>query len=343
VTLAGAVVRAGRDADAAGIIRLIGDCWAEYPGCVMDLDGEVPELRALATYAADRDGALWVAEAAGGVVGTVCVWPLAGGDWELAKMYVAREWRGSGLAQTLAATAETYARAQGGRRIQLWTDTRFDRAHRFYEKRSYVRSGPLRVLGDKSHSIEFAYAKPLAGVAVQVLDAAAAASAEAPLARVLFACVAAGASVSFMLPLPGVKARAFWRDVARSVARGGTVLLAAWLDGDMVGTVQLAPAQAENQPHRAELQKLLVHPDARRRGIGQRLLAAAEAEAASRGWTLLTLDTGSTAAEALYRAAGWTEVGAIPGYALNPDGTPCATRFFCKQVRPAGASGATLP
>jgi GNAT superfamily N-acetyltransferase len=333
------MLRAGRDDDAASIIRIIGDCWAEYPGCVMDLDGEVPELRTLATYCAGRRGMFWVTENGGAVVGLVCAYPLGDGVWELAKMYVARAQRGTGIAEALAEAAEAHARAQGGRAMKLWSDTRFGRAHRFYEKRSYVRAGPIRALGDRSNSIEFAYAKPLAGITVAPLDAAAAASAEAPLARVLVACVEGGASVSFMLPLPVAKARAFWREVARGVARGERLLFAAWCDGVIVGTAQVALVAKENQPHRAEVEKVLVHPDARRRGIARRLLAAAEAGAAAAGRTLLTLDTGPPggAAEALYRAAGWRDVGTIPGYALNPDGTPCATTFFYKQIAPCRA------
>ena len=326
-------MRAGRDDDAAAIIRIIGDCWAEYPGCVMDLDGEVPELRALASYAGKRGGALFVAEDAGAPVGLVCVWPHEDGAWELAKMYVARPYRGSGVARQLADAAETRARAQGARRMVLWSDTRFDRAHRFYEKRSYVRAGALRALGDRSNSIEFAYAKPLAGPAVQCLDAAAAASAEAPLADILVACVEAGASVSFMLPLPVAKARAYVREAARSVARSERLLFAAWSDGRIVGTAQIAFAPQENQPHRAEVQKMLVHPDARRRGLGRMLLAAAERAANESGRTLLTLDTGvGGEGESLYRAAGWQEAGVIPFYALWPDGRPCATRFFYRQL-----------
>ncbi len=325
-------LRPGRDADADAIIRLIGDCWAEYPGCVMDLDGEVPELRALASHAAGRGGAMWVAEAEGRVVGLVCAWPLTDGTWELAKMYVASAERGGGIAHDLADAAEAQARAGGATRMALWTDTRFDRAHRFYEKRGFVRQGPIRALADASNTIEFGYARPLTGAVVAVLDAAAAASAVVPLARVLVDCVADGASVSFMAPLAEARARAFWNDMARGVARGERVLIAAWLEGALVGTVQVLLAMPENQPHRGELQKMLVHPAARRHGLGRRLLAAAEDAAARAGRTLLTLDTASTAAEALYRAGGWIVVGDVPEFALNPDGTACDTRFFYRRL-----------
>ena len=154
-------LRAGRDDDAAEIIALITACWAEYPGCVMDVDGEVPELRALATYYAQHGGALWVAEGQGRVVGMVATRPLEGGAWELCKMYTAATVRGAGLAQTLITSAETHAATHGATTMKLWTDTRFHRAHRFYEKNLYTRSGPDRVLHDLSHTTEFAYAKPL--------------------------------------------------------------------------------------------------------------------------------------------------------------------------------------
>jgi GNAT superfamily N-acetyltransferase len=155
------VLRAGRDEDAPGIIALVGGCWAEYPGCVMDLDGEVPELRALATYYAKRDGALWIAEAGGGVVGMVGTRPLPDGVWEICKMYVAASQRGAGLAQALIDAAEGYAREQGAAVMKLWTDTRFERAHRFYEKHGYVRQPGLRELHDLSNSVEYHYAKRL--------------------------------------------------------------------------------------------------------------------------------------------------------------------------------------
>jgi GNAT superfamily N-acetyltransferase len=156
------LLRAGCDADAEGFIALIGACWSEYPGCVLDIDGEVPELRRLASYYAQLGGALWVADGSRGIQGMVATRPLDPESWELCKMYVERGARRTGLAHALASAVEDYARVRGAACIKLWTDTRFDRAHRFYEKRGYVRSAPIRVLGDKSNSLEFAYAKSLA-------------------------------------------------------------------------------------------------------------------------------------------------------------------------------------
>lgn len=328
------MIRPGADSDVAGLIALIGGCWAEYPGCVMDLNGEVPELRALATHYARKSGVLWVAEVGGTVVGVVAATP-AGDAWEIGRMYVAAAQRGTGLAHALLDWAEAHAVAAGAARLVLWSDTRFERAHRFYEGRSYAREGGLRALHDVSNSIEFGYAKPLGACAVRRLDTAAAGSAERVLARLLVACVDAGASVSFLPPLGLDTARAFWRGVSSEVARGGCILLAAWSGGTLVGTAQLDLATPPNQPHRAELRKLLVHPDTRRRGIARALMLAAEAEAARAGRTLLTLDTNAgSAAEPLYRAMGWTEAGRIPGYALDADRTPQAAAFFWKRIEP---------
>ncbi len=324
-------IRAGQDTDADGFIALIGACWAEYPGVVLDVDGEIPELRALASYYADKGGALWATEAGGRILGMVATVPHAADTWEICRVYTLPSTHGSGLGHRLLATAETYAREAGAKRLVLWSDTRFDRAHRFYEKHSYIRHGPIRVLHDISNSFEFSYAKPVTGI--EVLDAAAAASAERRLAEILCACVDAGASVSYLPPLASDIARGFWKRMAADVAGGSRILLAAWDGGVMAGTVMLEFASSPNQPHRTEVQKLLVHPDARRRGLARALMARAEQEARRAGKTLLTLDTrAGDAAESLYRAMGWHEAGRIPGYALNADRTPCDTIFFWKQV-----------
>jgi GNAT superfamily N-acetyltransferase len=151
------------------------------------------------------------------------------------------------------------------------------------------------------------------------------------LSDVLIDCVEGGASVSFMLPMTRAKAEAFWRTTAASVARGERVVLAAEdASGRIVGTAQVILAQPENQPHRGDLAKMLVHRRARRQGIGAALLAAAERRALSAGKTLLVLDTASDDAERLYGRGGWQRCGQVPNYALFPDGTPCATTFYFK-------------
>lgn len=154
------------------------------------------------------------------------------------------------------------------------------------------------------------------------------------LADVLIDCVEGGASVSFMAPLSRDKARAFWRGVADGVARGERALLIAEdAAGAIHGTVQLVLAQPENQPHRADVAKMLVHRRARRQGLAQRLMAAIEDEARAEGKTVLVLDTVTGGdAERLYTRAGWQRVGVVPNYALMPDGAFCGTTFFCKQL-----------
>ena len=161
----------------------------------------------------------------------------------------------------------------------------------------------------------------------------AAACAEA-LADVLLDCVDGGASVSFMLPLPREKAVEFWRGVAAGVARNERVLLVAEdRDGRIVGTVQMITALPDNQPHRADIAKMLVHRKARRRGIAQRLLAAIDDAARADGKTVLVLDTVTGGdAERLYARAGWQRVGTVPNYALMPAGELCGTTFFYKQL-----------
>jgi GNAT superfamily N-acetyltransferase len=330
------VIRPGRDEDADGVIRLIGDCWSEYPGCVLDVDGEVPELRALASYFGDAGGALWVAEQDGRVVGMAAARPMGQDSaFEICKVYVAKDQRGSGLAHRLMGTAEDFARNSGAARLVLWTDTRFEAAHRFYEKRGFVRQGAIRILDDLSHSLEFRYVKPLTGLVIEALDAAAAASAERRLAELLVECVADGASLTWLPPLPLPEAVAWWKRVSAEVALGKAVLLAAWLEGELVGTVQLGLDMPQNAPHRAELTKLMVAPGARRRGVGRALMRKAEQAARGIGRGLLSLDTRrGTAAEALYRATGWTELGGIPGFELGPDREPAETVFFWKRVSP---------
>ncbi|MFW5642230.1 MAG: N-acetyltransferase family protein [Roseicyclus sp.] len=142
------------------------------------------------------------------------------------------------------------------------------------------------------------------------------------LASLLHACVHAGASVSFVLPFAREEALAFWRTrVAPGVWAGTRRLWLAKLGSDVVGTVQLGLDTPPNQPHRAEVAKLLVHPARRRLGVASALMSTLEAEARALGRSLLTLDTRTgDAAEPLYRARGYVPVGVIPGYAQAPEG-----------------------
>jgi ribosomal protein S18 acetylase RimI-like enzyme len=153
------------------------------------------------------------------------------------------------------------------------------------------------------------------------------------LADVLADCVAGGASVSYMAPFSHDDARDAFEGFAAEVEQGRRLLLAAFADGDLVGTVQVMLAVPPNQPHRGEIAKLLVHRSARGRGIAQRLMERAEVEARAEGKTLLVLDTVTgDGAERLYERLGWTKVGVIPGYALYPDGRPCDTTVFWKSL-----------
>lgn len=156
----------------------------------------------------------------------------------------------------------------------------------------------------------------------------------AGLAAVLLDCVAGGASVSFMADLTTAQAEAFWQGVADDVQLGKRALLVARdAAGAIVGTVQLVLSQPDNQPHRADLAKMLVHRRARRQGLAERLMRAAEALARERGKSLLVLDTVTGGdAERLYTRLEWQRVGVIPDYALWPDGRYCATTVFFKRV-----------
>jgi GNAT superfamily N-acetyltransferase len=152
------------------------------------------------------------------------------------------------------------------------------------------------------------------------------------LALVLIDCVEGGASVSFMHPLSPAKALEFWRGIAREVETGARALLIAEDASGIIGTVQVALAQPENQPHRADISKMLVHRRARRLGTGAALMRAAEEAAQHAGKSLLVLDTASDDAERLYQRLGWTLVGTVPDYALWPRGGFCSTRFYYRRL-----------
>jgi GNAT superfamily N-acetyltransferase len=325
------LIRPGLDSDAPAYIRLIGDAWAEFPGVIFDVDAELPELHRLACWFSEAGGRVWVAEEDGRALGMVGTRPLGSDQaFEICKMYLDRAARGSGLAQRLIATAEGHAREQGAQRMVLWTDTRFEAAHRFYEKQSYVRQGAVRILDDLSKSLEFRYAKPLTGLVVDMLDGAAASSAERRLADIMIGCVAEGGSLHWRHPLALAAARAQARRVAAEVAAQHRLLLAAWAEGRLAGSIQLDLAMPESQPHRAVLQDWRVDPSMRGRGVGRALLSRAEQAAERLGRRLLSLETPAGGqGERLLLAAGWREAGRIPGLALNATGEGIeAVRFI---------------
>jgi GNAT superfamily N-acetyltransferase len=152
------------------------------------------------------------------------------------------------------------------------------------------------------------------------------------LAALLLDCVEGGASVGFMHPLPVDKAQAFWARVADDVTAGRRALLVAEDGGGIVGTVQLVLEQPDNQPHRADLCKMLVHRRARRQGVGAALMLAAQDLARECGKSLLVLDTADDTAARLYARLGWQRYGEIPGYALLPRGGFCATLCFYRAL-----------
>jgi GNAT superfamily N-acetyltransferase len=152
------------------------------------------------------------------------------------------------------------------------------------------------------------------------------------LAHLLIDCVEGGASVSFMHPLPLPKALTFWHGIADEIAAGTRMLFVAEIAAGIAGTVQVSDAYAENQPHRADISKLLVHRRARRRGLGAALMRAAEAGARRAGKSLLVLDTASGDAERLYAREGWTLAGIIPDFALWPKGGLCSTSIYYRKL-----------
>ena len=155
----------------------------------------------------------------------------------------------------------------------------------------------------------------------------------ADLATVLLDCVEGGASVSFMAPLSRQEAEAFFEEVVEAVRSGNRILLAAFADQKLVGTVQIVTAMAPNQPHRGDVAKLLVLRSARAHGIGSQLMNSVETASRRAGKSLLVLDTVTGgSAEKLYLRLGWTKAGVIPKYALFPNGEWCDTTIFWKHL-----------
>jgi len=170
-------------------------------------------------------------------------------------------------------------------------------------------------------------------VAIRALDAVEAEARLDELADILVDAVAHGASVNFLAGFSRAEGRAFWQGQLAGIAQGERRLIVAEAAGRLVATVVLTFAHQPNAPHRAEIGKMLVHSTMRRRGVGRRILAAAEDAARAAGRTLLLLDTQSgSAGDLLYRNCGWIEYGRVPGHALTPDGRLAETTMFYKRL-----------
>lgn len=154
-------IRPARDEDALDLIELIGSVFGEYPHCVLDVDGEMPELRAIATWASEHAGGFWVAQAADGRIVGMVGYGTVGDGIELKKLYVHRRARVGGLGGKLLAVIEGVAIERRARFIELWSDTRFTTAHAFYQRRGYEKGPTTRDLHDKSNSVEFYFRKQL--------------------------------------------------------------------------------------------------------------------------------------------------------------------------------------
>lgn len=173
------------------------------------------------------------------------------------------------------------------------------------------------------------------GYELTILDADGLRFAVSDFADLLIDCVNSGASIHFLAGIGKLKAVLFWNGIADQAAQDGRAILALRrvADGTLVGTVQVAPATPENQPHRAEIAKMMVLNAERNKGLGEVLMRAAEDAAKRMGKTLLTLDTATgSAAEKLYARLGWTKVGDIPDYAVTPEGELCSATVFYKKV-----------
>lgn len=323
------IIRPCHDEDAPGIRALIEAARAEFPEPAGQADDRLGHLARPAAHYSERRGAFFIAAQGREIVGLAAVMPVATeGIVELTDLQVRRDLRGRGLAARLLDAVETSAR--GMQRIQLWCDTRADAAQRFFEKHSYLRKGPIRVREDGSKALEFAYAKPLAGIQVVSLDAAAAASADRALGDIL--TLAANSDEQLPL-LSGAEARRYWRGISADVAGRRRVLLAGWVEGVLAGAVQLDINTPPYQDHRGEVQHLLVLPAYRGGGLALALMETLESAARARSRRLLTLNAmAGGPAEALARATHWQEGGRIPGFTVTARGAPCDMLFFWKAV-----------
>ena len=173
----------------------------------------------------------------------------------------------------------------------------------------------------------------MADIVIREIEAAEAGRRLDELGVILRDAVESGASVNFLQGFTQGEAEEFWRGQVPGLTEGGRHLLVAEEDGRLIGTVVLTKAPQPNQPHRADVGKMLVLASHRRRGLGRRLLDAVETLARDEGRTLLMLDTTlGSSGDLLYRSCGWVEYGIVPGHALSSHGVPTATAFFYKEI-----------
>ena len=269
-------------------------------------------------------------DAAGRAVGCGALRPLQPGVAELKRMYAQPGSQGVGIA--VLTHLEAVARELGYRAIWLETRAVNARALAFYGRNGYRRIENFGRYAGNAAAV--CLGKAWAATTIKELDAAQAEARLGELAEVLRDCVEGGASVGFILPLATGRPEAFWRRVAEGVAAGERHLFVAEDDaGRICGTLSLVVDMPDNQPHRADVSKMLVHRRARRQGIAERLLRALEAKARELGRTTLVLDTvtGSEASR-VYERLGWRKAGDIPSYALMPDGQVCSTAYYFRVL-----------
>jgi len=268
-------------------------------------------------------------DADGRAVGCGALRPLQPGVAELKRMYARPGSRGVGAA--VLAHLESAARELGYRAVWLETRAVNARALAFYARHGY---GRIENFGRYAGNAAAVCLGKAWAMTIKELDGAQAAARVGELAEVLRDCVEGGASVGFMLPLAEGRPEAFWRRVAAGVAAGERHLFVAEDEaGRICGTVSLVTDMPDNQPHRADVSKMLVHRRARRQGVAERLLRALEVKARELGRTTLVLDTvtGSDASR-LYERLGWQRAGDIPNYALMPEGPFCSTTYYFRPI-----------
>lgn len=258
---------------------------------------------------------------------------------ELKRMWVVPAARGKGLSKTILADLEARARRAGLSMLRLETGIENHEALGLYQRSGFVRRGPFGAYGPDPLSVFME--KELAstpagdrpGTAVDIRPLTDTPAARAALSALLVATVAAGGSVSFLHPLAPEKADAFWAASLAAAGRGERVVLGAWAGENLAGTVTLLLDCPENQPHRAEIAKLMTHPERRGEGAAKSLMLAAEAAAVARGKTLLVLDTATQqGAGGLYEKLGFTLAGEIPDFALKPHGGLTGTLVYWKRI-----------